>query len=80
MEGSRIRELLFPEETKGVRAQKRIHEEARKTVKKAWMVAQLKHYGIAIPNKANVEAIRHLLTNSIVEGKVMLDLCCRTTK
>ena len=32
----------LPRRPKGVRAKKRIHEEARKIVKQTWMIAQLK--------------------------------------
>ncbi|KAL8729521.1 MAG: hypothetical protein Q9166_004693 [cf. Caloplaca sp. 2 TL-2023] len=69
VEGPRLRELLSPENAKGKRAQKRAEEDARKLIKKPWMIAQLRLYDIPNKSSASVADLKQLLISSVKQGK-----------
>ncbi|KAF2817107.1 uncharacterized protein BDZ99DRAFT_564906 [Mytilinidion resinicola] len=80
VDAPKLRELLFPNEVKikgGKLAQKyaeqEANEQAKRIVKKKWIIAQLTHYGVAsLPRaRARSDENKELLCRSVKEGKVM---------
>jgi hypothetical protein len=65
-----LRDLLFPQEVRGKRAQKDAIESARKTVTKKWLEAQLHHYGIGFQSSAQKGVLQELLEGKIKRGEV----------
>ena len=55
---------------KGVRAERAAREDRERTIKKKWVIAQLKHYGIKVDAKANEYEVQALLVKSVSEGHV----------
>jgi hypothetical protein len=69
-----LRDLLFPQEVHGTRAQKDAMESARKTVTKKWLEAQLHHYGIGFQSSAQKGVLEDLLRGKIKSGEVKAPL------
>lgn len=67
---ARLVELLLPQNIKGKRAQKASQEDAKRIVKKPWIEAQLKHYGISYNPKAVVSEKEALLVKAVSDGLV----------
>lgn len=67
---TRLSSLLLPESIKGKRAQNAAREEAKKTVKKPWVEAQLKHYGISVKSKLVVSEKQASLAKAVSDGLV----------
>ncbi|KAL9585250.1 MAG: hypothetical protein Q9212_001642 [Teloschistes hypoglaucus] len=65
---ARLRYLLLPQLTQGVRAKKAAEEEAKRIIKKPWTVAQLHHYGIKTNSKVTADGARDLLSRSVAGG------------
>ncbi|KAL8784314.1 MAG: hypothetical protein Q9195_009093 [Heterodermia aff. obscurata] len=65
---TRLNSLLLPENIKGKRAQKAAQEDAKRIVKKPWIEAQLKHYGIPFNSKAFVSDKQAALAQAVSDG------------
>ncbi|KAF5671952.1 AT hook motif family [Fusarium denticulatum] len=70
--GSRLRELFWPETLRLKRDQKKASDEARELFKKKSIFAgQLRHYGISFhPKKPTVGELKELLMNAVAEGQI----------
>lgn len=58
------------ESIKGKRAQKVAQEAAEETVRKVWILAQLKRYDILCSSKADMYQMKALLVEAILDGRV----------
>ena len=70
VDSTRLRELLFPEGIKGKRAQKKAFKDAKKIVKKDWLLAQLTHYDINHETTGSVSRLTEVLKIAVQNGKV----------
>lgn len=70
--GQRLCELCSPDTIKGKRLQNKARADAKATIKKPWLIAQLRHYGIDFDTKATVGALTEALRESVQQGKVSL--------
>lgn len=67
---TRLLELLFPDELKGKRAQKKASDDAKKIVTKKWIVAQLELYGIKYSVKDKADVLKAKLRVKVKEKAV----------
>jgi hypothetical protein len=66
----KLRELMLPENIKGVRARKCAEEEAKALCRKPWIAAQLRHYGQEVTSKESMDQLRSRLKTCVKENKV----------
>ncbi|KAH8683847.1 hypothetical protein BGZ61DRAFT_455347 [Ilyonectria robusta] len=69
VEGSRLKQLFYPETLRLKRDQKAARESAKELFKKDFFVAQLKHYGIEFASTAKVSQLRDLLEVAVREDR-----------
>ncbi|KZF25972.1 hypothetical protein L228DRAFT_279233 [Xylona heveae TC161] len=67
-EPKKLKVLLFPETARGKQAVKEAAEEANHKIKKSWLIAQLKHYGLPARSSATVGELKEQLQNSLKQG------------
>ena len=67
---ARLSSLLLPQSIKGKRAQKEAQEDAKEIVKKPWIEAQLKHYGVSFKSRAVISEKKASLAKAVSDGLV----------
>ena len=67
---TRLSSLLLPERIEDEIAQAAALADGRKIIKKHWIEAQLKHYGIAFKPRAVVSDKTYLLAKAVSDGLV----------
>lgn len=70
VQGSRLKQLFYPETLRLKRDQKAARESAKELFKKDFFVAQLKHYGIKSASTAKVSQLCDLLELAVREDRV----------
>ena len=71
LDGNRLGELLFPDNTNGKRAQEQAQQEVKRFLKKNnWLLVQLTHYEIAFKDRYTIPVLTSLLRACIKNGKV----------